>query len=144
MRSCLRETTEPPSGSTMPANILSKVDLPAPFGPIRPMRSRSSIPNEMSVKRGRELYDLLIVWQLTRIPKRQGLRLCAEIIAKKLGFFVVSTPFCRKSALIVEYAASASLMKHELRLTARSSQGNSNGHAQTGQNKQNLPDRRST
>lgn len=53
------------------------------------------------MKSGRELYDLLMVWQLTSIPKRRSLHLCAEIIAKKLGFFVVSTPDCRKSALIV-------------------------------------------
>ena len=36
-------TTSPESGSSRPASILSRVVLPAPFGPLSPTRSRSSI-----------------------------------------------------------------------------------------------------
>src|SRR5450432_611101 len=51
--------TVPESGSSRPARILSSVDLPAPFGPMRPRRSPSEIPSEMFSKSTREpkLFD---------------------------------------------------------------------------------------
>src|SRR3954466_2876826 len=52
-------TTCPPSGSSMPARILSSVVLPAPFGPLRPTRSRSSICHVTASSRTRSPKDLL-------------------------------------------------------------------------------------
>ena len=43
----LRMATSPLSGSTRPERISSSVDLPEPFGPIRPMRSPSETVNEI-------------------------------------------------------------------------------------------------
>jgi hypothetical protein len=43
----LRIATSPVSGATRPYKISSKVDLPEPFGPIRPIRSPSETVNEI-------------------------------------------------------------------------------------------------
>ncbi len=47
------KTTAPSSGVVSPARIERSVDFPAPFGPIRPIRSPGSIPNERAEKRSR-------------------------------------------------------------------------------------------
>ena len=48
----------PVSQCSMPARILSSVDFPDPFGPIRPVRSVSSKPIEMSLNNVRTPNDL--------------------------------------------------------------------------------------
>ncbi len=48
----LRNDTSPLSAAISPARILSSVDLPDPFGPIRPMRSPSEMVNETFWKSG--------------------------------------------------------------------------------------------
>ena len=48
----LRIATSPRSGNTRPDRISSSVDLPEPFGPIRPMRSPSDTVKEISWNRG--------------------------------------------------------------------------------------------
>src|SRR5208282_236495 len=48
----LRNDTSPLSGATSPARIRSRVDLPDPFGPIRPIRSPSEMVKETFWKRG--------------------------------------------------------------------------------------------
>src|SRR5947207_7944919 len=50
----------------MLAKILRSVDLPAPLGPIRPMRSPARRSREMSVNRGRGPYALLRPCELRR------------------------------------------------------------------------------
>src|ERR1035437_4978101 len=52
MRARLRVATSPESVSCSPASTASSVDLPAPLGPIRPMRSPSDTGKLMSWKRG--------------------------------------------------------------------------------------------
>src|ERR1039458_2619463 len=52
MRARLRVATSPESASCSPASTASSVDLPAPFGPIRPMRSPSDTGKLISSKRG--------------------------------------------------------------------------------------------
>ena len=47
-----RNDTSPLSASTSPARIRRRVDLPDPFGPIRPMRSPSEMVNETFWKSG--------------------------------------------------------------------------------------------
>ena len=47
-----RNDTSPLSGATSPARIRRRVDLPDPFGPIRPMRSPSEMVNETFWKSG--------------------------------------------------------------------------------------------
>src|SRR5271157_3712898 len=47
MRVLRRMEMEPESGSSWPARIRSRVDFPAPLGPIRPSRSPSEMPSEM-------------------------------------------------------------------------------------------------
>src|ERR1700723_331143 len=48
----LRTARSPLSGFTRPYKISSKVDLPEPLGPIRPMRSPSDTVNEIFLNRG--------------------------------------------------------------------------------------------
>jgi hypothetical protein len=60
MRRERRPDTTPASGFSCPARIFSSVDFPAPFGPIKPVRSPSSIPSVIPLNNGREPYDLLI------------------------------------------------------------------------------------
>src|ERR1700683_415840 len=48
----LRMATSPLSGFTRPTRISSNVDLPDPFGPIRPMRSPSDTVNEIFLNSG--------------------------------------------------------------------------------------------
>src|SRR5580704_16902717 len=52
MRARLRVATSPESGSCSPARTARRVDLPAPLGPMRPMRSPSETGKLMSWKRG--------------------------------------------------------------------------------------------
>ena len=51
-RARLRTASSPVSGSSCPARIASRVDLPAPFGPIRPILSPSFTVSEMFWKSG--------------------------------------------------------------------------------------------
>jgi len=46
--------TRPPSGRRRPANVASRVDLPAPFCPTTPTRAPSSRPSVRPRNRGRE------------------------------------------------------------------------------------------
>src|SRR5438093_7131733 len=66
MRTPPRTERVPRSGVAMPARILSSVDLPAPFGPMRPAWSPSKSPNESASKSDRAPYDLLTASQLRR------------------------------------------------------------------------------
>jgi hypothetical protein len=50
MRVRLRTATSPESAEIKPARIFSSVDLPDPFGPIRPMRAPSETVKETSRK----------------------------------------------------------------------------------------------
>src|SRR3984885_5902511 len=52
----LRMATSPLSGFTRPKRISSKVDLPEPLGPIRPILSPSDTVNEISSKSGASPY----------------------------------------------------------------------------------------
>ena len=54
MRVLRRMEMEPESGSSWPERIRSRVDFPAPLGPIRPRRSPSEMPSEMFSNNGRE------------------------------------------------------------------------------------------
>ena len=54
----LRMATSPLSACTRPCRISSRVDLPEPFGPIRPMRSPSDTVNEIFRKSGAIPYRL--------------------------------------------------------------------------------------
>src|SRR6266536_4179236 len=56
--------TFPLSGSSVPARIRSKVDLPEPFGPIKPIRSPSDPVNDTSWKSGCAPKDFEIFWAL--------------------------------------------------------------------------------
>src|SRR6266513_1003203 len=58
---------EPASGSICAARILSSVDLPAPFGPIKPSLSPSAMPSEIFSNSTREPYDFESEVQLSRI-----------------------------------------------------------------------------
>src|SRR6202040_431610 len=61
----LRNDTSPLSAFTSPARILRRVDLPDPFGPIRPMRSPSEMVKETFWKRGFAPKAFVISWALT-------------------------------------------------------------------------------
>src|SRR5664280_1495765 len=52
MRARLRVATSPESASCSPASTASSVDFPAPFGPIRPMRSPSDTGKLISSNNG--------------------------------------------------------------------------------------------
>src|ERR1035437_4267231 len=54
MRVLRRMEVAPESGSSWPERIRSRVDLPAPLGPIRPSRSPSEMPSEMFSNSTRE------------------------------------------------------------------------------------------
>src|SRR5579871_5670888 len=64
-RSARRRAISPSSGLSSPERICSRVDLPEPFGPIKPSRSPGAIPNVMPAKRGRAPYVLLRLRQLS-------------------------------------------------------------------------------
>src|SRR5206468_1076174 len=72
--------------------ILRSVDLPAPLGPIRPIRSPARRSREMSVKRGRGPYALLRDCELKRtvivamplLTRAVGMRHCTSNSAEML------------------------------------------------------------
>ena len=68
----------PLSGSSTPARIFSKVDFPAPLGPIRPTRSPSHKPKESPVKRTCAPKALLIASQLSRTGRLMECRTSAQ------------------------------------------------------------------
>src|SRR4051812_20925106 len=59
-----RRETLPESGVCTPARIWIKVDFPAPFGPMSPMRSPSEIVSDIFSNSGRAPKVLLMDWQL--------------------------------------------------------------------------------
>src|SRR5262245_51491007 len=85
-------TTAPRSGSSRPASILSSVVLPAPLGPLRPTRSRSSICQLTVSRSTRSPNDLLsaanwIISQCSRGPtpaRDHALRATAFGLAARL------------------------------------------------------------
>src|SRR6266851_855295 len=63
-RSRFRNAISPSSGVSSAAKIRNKVDLPEPFGPMRPMRSPSVTVNETFWKRGFDPKAFEIPWAL--------------------------------------------------------------------------------
>src|SRR5580658_4366246 len=71
MRARLREETSPASVSSSPARTFNNVDLPAPFGPIKPIRSPSETVNEISSNRGTapKRFDTPCAFKIGGIPQ---------------------------------------------------------------------------
>src|SRR5581483_7361443 len=70
-----RMEIDPESASICPLRMRSRVDLPDPFGPIRPNLSPSEMPSEIPVKRRREPKDFEIEVQLSsRLLKKSEAR----------------------------------------------------------------------